>query len=890
MAISREQRSDHARALHAVPKMLLSLEPARKRFINLPAQTTSLIGRDGEIQRACELLLRPEVRLVTMTGTGGIGKTRLALACAEHLAQISREEVCFVSLAAVRDPDCVLPTLLQVLNIQEQNQLASLKHFLHKRSFLLVLDNFEQLLDAAPLLLDLLQSCPELKLLMTSRAVLHIPGEYVFPVRPLEIPPARCLNERELLANASIALFIERAAALKPGFALTAENAEALVSICRQLAGLPLALELAAARANLLTPQQLLERLTPCLDLLSRHGTVGPVRHQTIRRTIQWSYDLLNQREQQLLCRLSVFVDGCELADIEAFSRLLGDDPAWVLDGVSSLLDKSLLFQRESGGRTTRLDLLETMREFGKEMLIAHGQLEQVRAAHAAHYASFVPLPAPAQLGLAQGEWLARLTREYQNLLAALHFFQERQEHARAFRLAAGMGGIWFVNGYGSEGLVEMARALDLCQHSQESLPPELRSLVLALAAGIAIYHGDFHRARGWYGDCVHLCKQTGDSALLSLATAGITLVETDLGNYEAVATLLDEAIADVRQQGTPAVLPRLLVVAGQVCLHRGLSAQAQADAEASIQLARTMPAQEWSLACALSISGWVEYLKGSWTTAHAFGKESIAILRQLGFPVFSLEALCLFAHETAALGDVDAARSLFDEALTLSQDADDPAGIARALSGLGYLALRSAKLVEARHLFEESLTIIQPLKHLAARCAYIPASNLEGLAAIASSAGKASHAALLLGAAHALRRQYAYNNGLGREQLFWEQTRHMAEKTLGEGAFAVAFATGERLTPLQAVSAQEFDQPIRSAITANSGSMSGRLPFGQHLTKREMDVLRLLAQGLSNAQIAEKLTLSVVTINSYLRTIYGKLDVSSRTAAIRYIWDNHLL
>jgi ATP/maltotriose-dependent transcriptional regulator MalT len=498
-------------------------------------------------------------------------------------------------------------------------------------------------------------------------------------------------------------------------------------------------------------------------------------------------------------------------------------------------------------------------------------------------------LPEPAQLGLAHGAWLACLKREYKNLLAALHFFQEQQEHARAFHLAAGMGGIWFVNGYGSEGLAEMARALALLQESQFSLSPDLHALALALAAGIAIYHGDFQRAKDWYWDCLHLCKQAGNSALLSLATAGITLVETDLGNYPAVATLLDEAIADLRQQGTSEVLPRLLVVAGQVRLHRGLSAQAQADAEASIQLARAMPGQEWSLACALSLSGWVEYLNGSWTTAHAFGQESIAILRQLGFPVFALEALCLFAHETAALGDLETARTLFEEALFLSQEADDPAEIARALCGLGYLALRGEKLAEARHLFEESLATMQQLRRLVARFAYIPASSLEGLAAVASVEGKAYNAALLLGAAYTLRQQCAYGNRLGQERAFWKHTRRLVKKALGEATFAAAFATGERLTPLQAASAQALDQQVHLVTPANADPISGRLPFGQHLTKREMDVLRLLAQGLSNAQIAEKLVLSVVTVNTYLRSVYSKLEVSSRTAAIRYVWDNHL-
>jgi ATP/maltotriose-dependent transcriptional regulator MalT len=220
----------------------------------------------------------------------------------------------------------------------------------------------------------------------------------------------------------------------------------------------------------------------------------------------------------------------------------------------------------------------------------------------------------------------------------------------------------------------------------------------------------------------------------------------------------------------------------------------------------------------------------------------------------------------------------------------DNPAESARTLCGLGYLALRAARLAEARHCFEESLTAIQRSRQLVARLAWIPASSLEGLAVVIASQGNASRAALLLGAAHALRHRQAYGNRLGQEQPYWQRTRQMVKEALGADTFAATFALGERLTPQQAASVQTVDQLVSLAPCQNDDTLSGRLPFGQHLTRRELDVLRLLAQGLSNAQIAEKLTLSVVTVNSYLRSVYSKLDVSSRTAAIRYVWDNHLL
>jgi predicted ATPase/DNA-binding CsgD family transcriptional regulator len=839
-----------------------------------------------------------------MTGTGGIGKTRLALACAFATLDVFTHGAHFVSLASVTNSDFVLPTLIQTLALKEQNNLtplASLKCFLYNKQLLLLLDNFEHVINVAPLLLDLLQSCPNLKLLVTSRAVLHMPGEHIFLVPPLAVPDLRHSTEHELTTNASLRLFVERARALKPRFQVTASNALLLAKICYRLEGLPLALELAAARITLLSPQQLLTRLSHRLDLLSQTGNAVPKRQQTIRQTLQWSYELLNEQEQQLLCRLSIFAEGCRLSDIEAFYRRLGDDPAWIIDGIASLLDKSLIFQYASEGSESRLSLLETIREFGLEILSASGQLERTRVAHAEHYASLVPMPEAAQIGLAQGEWLEFLQREYKNMVAALHFFQENQKLEQTLQLAVGIGGIWFVHGYGNEGMEEMAHILALCQQNPASISPTSHAFALALAAGIAIYSADFPQAQRWHWANLPLCRTLENSALLALTIAGITLVETDLGNYAKVETLLDETIAELRQSEEQAVLPRLLVISSVVWLHRGRLERARANAEASIQLARTMSGQEWSLACALHLCGWVAYLQGAWATAYAFGQESVALLRQLSFPVFALEALCLFAYETAAIGETETAQALFTEALTLSQEAGDTAEIGRALCGLGYLALRHHNLAEATRMFEDSIKTMLQIKQLVTRFIDIPASSLEGLAMIACTQRQTIQAARLLGAADTLRHTWSYENLLGKEAPFWELTRNTTMKELGEEAFSRAFAEGKCLTPLQALSKQVLEKraeeqgllsPANSA-RENVPSMSQpdeHLPFGEHLTRREVEVLRLLAQGMTNAQIADNLMLRVFTINSYLRSVYSKLNVSSRAGATRYALDHHLI
>src|SRR5437660_10095509 len=299
----------------------------KTRFHNLPEQLTPLIGREPEIQAVCSLLRQPEVRLVTLTGPGGVGKTRLSLQVATELIDEFADGICFVPLAPIRDPDLIASTLAQALGLKETNEQALrdlLKASLQNKRLLLLLDNFEQVLAAVPWLADLLADCPHLKLLVTSRAVLHLRGEHEFPVPPLALPDLTQLPESEALAQvAAVALFLQRARATNPNLQLTSTNARAIAEICVQLDGLPLAIELAAARSKLLPPQALLARLGQRLALLTSGAQDAPVRQQTLRNTIAWSYNLLTPQEQQLFRRLSVFVGGCTLQAVEALCNSL---------------------------------------------------------------------------------------------------------------------------------------------------------------------------------------------------------------------------------------------------------------------------------------------------------------------------------------------------------------------------------------------------------------------------------------------------------------------------------------------------------------------------------------------------------------------------------------
>ena len=349
---------------------------------SLPAQLTPLIGRRQEVVEVWALLQRPEVRLVTLTGIGGVGKTRLSLQVATDLLDDFADGVCFVPLAPISDPDLVVPTIAQALGIKEIGErllLDLLKAYIRDKHLLLLLDNFEQVLPAVPERSNLLADCPQLKVLVTSRAVLHIRGEHEFPVPPLALPDLTHLPESEMLSQyAAVALFLHSAQAAKPDFQVTPANTHAIAEICVRLDGLPLAIELAAPRIKLLSPQALLTRLGDRLQVLTSGARDAPIRQQTLRNTLGWSYDLL-AAEEQLFRRLSVFVRGCTLEAVEGLSTALGERPADVLDEVASLMDKSLLRQVEPEREEPRLLILATIREYGLEVLASAGEMESTQ-------------------------------------------------------------------------------------------------------------------------------------------------------------------------------------------------------------------------------------------------------------------------------------------------------------------------------------------------------------------------------------------------------------------------------------------------------------------------------------------------------------------------------
>ncbi len=466
-AVALEEASSAVSPSYSLPALRTarsSQHDLHRRFRNVPVPLTPLIGRERELQAVRDLLMRPGVRLVTLTGTGGIGKTHLALILGSEVLEAFAEGVCFVSLSTIYDSELVIPAIAQalgLLNMGDRSPFEHLKTFLRNRQLLLVLDTFEQVLPAAPLLTDLLSSCPGLKLLVTSRALLQVGGEFAFTLPTLEVPNLQHLPALETLSKvSSVALFVHWTRAKLPGFHLTEENARDVAGICARLEGVPLALELAAARSTLLSPQALLSRLEHPVEVLTGGRRDAPPRLQTLHNALSWNDNVLTADEQTLFRRLAIFVGGFSLQAAEAITAALGGMSISVLDGVSALINKSMLQQPAYWKDEPRLYLLEVLREYGLECLEAKGEREQTRDVHAAYFLARALEAESVMPGANQVVWQERLALEVKNLRAALEWLLERRQVEEALRMATALEQCWLCGDYLSEGRGFLEQAL----------------------------------------------------------------------------------------------------------------------------------------------------------------------------------------------------------------------------------------------------------------------------------------------------------------------------------------------------------------------------------------------------------------------------------------------
>jgi predicted ATPase/class 3 adenylate cyclase/DNA-binding CsgD family transcriptional regulator len=797
---------------------------------NLPVQLTNFIGRERELASAYSMLA--DARLVTLTGPGGSGKTRFSLALAERALGLFPDGVYFVALAPITDPNLVMPSVAQALSVPDAaGRLAidGIRDVLRDKRVLLILDNFEQVVEAAPQVADLLTTSPRLVVLATSRVALRISGEHELPVPPLQLPAAGARGDEDLASLAesdAVRLFVERSRAVRPEFTLTEENASSVAEICRRLDGLPLAVELAAARTRLLTPQSMLARIVgrgamrasavsarsasaddgPIsggrLQLLTGGAADLPDRQRTLRATIAWSYDLLDPAEQALFRRLSIFVGGFALeaaeaaADADVGNRRWAPVPGGAMDGVESLIAKSLIRPLDDTAAEPRFTMLETIREFGLERLTAEAETSSMQRWHAQYFLKFAERAEPLLHGPEQQDWLDRLEREHDNLRSALHWsLTTEREPETALAFAGALAWFWQSRAYIREGRGWLERAL--ARRSRDSLPG---------------------------------CK----------ALAGLAWITHTQRDADAARRAIDLAVP----------------MSGGV-------------------------GNRWWESWVLHVKGRIAYFDGDSITARELALESLAAARDAESPWLEAWAIHLLGLSAHISGDFDQALQYYEDALRIRTEIGFVEGVTICLLLMALAKYRQGRLREALADLRNGLEEVRGLVGF-----WSIGTGLAYAAAVAAALDQTERATRLLGAMQAMS-NLTGAMPIPMADVLINETTDRIRANVTEAAYQQALAEGQRMTLDEAIAeALSVEYPPETVDSVDGTTTSAGAP-GSGLTARELEVTRLLADGRTSREIAEELVVSAATVDRHLTHIYTKLGVRGRSEAIAWALRN---